>query len=76
METNDLPIEYIDPLDDETILDICIEFMGYTSREFTKQIDDAKKNDEAYEGIEENPFQDRFFDRYENEIEEEPQMYE
>ena len=76
MENKNIPIESIHTLDDETVMNICVEFMDHTSREFSNQIDEAKKNDEAYEGIEENPFQDRFFDRYENQIEEEPTIYE
>lgn len=76
MDINLIPIEYVIPVDESDVMEICVDFMDYTSSEFAKQIDAAKKNDEAYEGIEENPFQDRFFDRYENQEEEAPQMYE
>lgn len=74
-KSNNLPLEDIVPLTDVEIMEVCVDFMDYTSKEFSRQIDTAKRNDEAYEGIEENPFQDRFFDRGEHTEDEDPEIY-
>lgn len=67
-----IPIDMIDLIDDEFVMQICADYMQYKTDTFTKQILIAIANDEPYEGIEENPFQDKFFDRYENMNIEEP----
>ena len=60
----------------EIIQELCAEFMGYVTQHYTKQIEEAMLSENA-EGIEGNPFQDKFFDREETDTEEEaPKIYE
>lgn len=59
---NDFPVSDIVRISEDDVM-VCIsDFMEWKSTNFQKQIDDAKIAGEPYEGIEENPFQDRFFD--------------
>lgn len=70
------PLEDIIPLNDDIVMDISCDFMEFKSKQFANEIDKAKRDDEPFEGLEENPFQDKFFDRFENETEEAPKVYE
>ena len=55
--------------DDEIIDELCASFMSYVSKKYVKQIEEAILTDSA-DGIESNPFKDKFFDRDESDMEE------
>jgi hypothetical protein len=58
----EFPIHEIRKVSEDDIINCLTDFMEWKSSNFQKQIDDAKILGEPYEGIEENPFQDRFYD--------------
>ena len=59
---DEYPVDDIIRLDEEEIMIATSDFMEQQSSTFSKQINEAKEAGEPFEGIEENPFQDRFFD--------------
>ncbi len=61
-DSDNYPVHDIIRMTDEEVMIATSYFMENQSSTFSKQIDDAKAAGEPFEGIEENPFQDRFFD--------------
>lgn len=57
------PIDLITTLTQDEIIDMCSECMQHTIDNFAKRISTAIEDDAPYEGIDENPFQNRFYDK-------------